>query len=198
MLKQAQDEGQPSRDGLYGMHWGNPDNYPPLIPIRDHWLLPYVRPDRTALEIGPGGGRWTRYLLPFRRMYVVDHYPELLAEFRKNFMQPNIIEILSNGTDFPGVPDGSVDFVFSFGVFVHLDADIIRAYLVNLQRVIHSATQLVIHYSDKNKPAARDNPGFSDNNPRRMRAMVEEAGYRIEEEDTTFLDSAAIMRFMPV
>jgi hypothetical protein len=31
-----------------------------------------------------------------------------------------------------------------------------------------------------------------------MRAMVEEAGYRIEEEDTTFLDSAAIMRFMPV
>ena len=31
----------------------------------------------------------------------------------------NIIEILNNGTDFPGVPAASVDFVFSFGVFVH-------------------------------------------------------------------------------
>jgi predicted methyltransferase len=197
MLQRAHEEGQPSRDGLYGMHWGNPDSYQPLIPVRDHWLLPYVQPGHTAIEIGPGGGRWTRYLLGFRRLYVVEYYPELLAEFRKNFSQPNIVEILNNGTDFPGIPVGSVDFVFSFGVFVHLDADIIRAYLAKLHTVIHPATQLVIHYSDKTKPAAQHSPGFSDNDPRRMRAMVEEAGYRIEEEDTTILDATAIMRFTP-
>ncbi|HWY14199.1 MAG TPA: class I SAM-dependent methyltransferase [Rhizomicrobium sp.] len=198
MLKVAHDEGQPARDGLYGLHWGDPDCYPPLVPIRDRWLLPHVQPDGTALEIGPGGGRWTRYLLPFRRLYVVDHYPELLAELRKNFAHPNIVEILNNGTDFPGVPFASVDFVFSFGVFVHLDADIIRAYLANLHDVIHPASQLVVHYSDKDKPLAKQNAGFSDNDPRRMRAMVEEAGYSIEEEDTTSLDSSAIMRFTPV
>jgi SAM-dependent methyltransferase len=198
MLKKFLDQGQPARDGLYGLQWGDPDHYPPLVPIRDHWVLPHVCPDKTALEIGPAGGRWTRYLLPFRRLYVVDYHAELLAELRKNFAHPNIIEILNNGTDFPGVPPRSVDFVFSFGCFVHLDAHIIRAYLVNLHAVIHPATQLVIHYSDKDKPVAREWPDFSDNDPRRMRAMVERAGYRIEEEDTTTLDSASLMRFVPV
>lgn len=197
MLEDARKDGQIARDGLYGLHWGHPDSYPPLLPIRDHWLLPYVRPDITAIEIGPGGGRWTRYLLSVRRLYVVDHYPELLAEFRRNFSHPNIVEILNNGADFPGVPPHSVDFVFSFGVFVHLDANIIRRYLGNLHAVIHAATQLVIHYSDKDKPLARQSEGFSDNDPRRMRAMVEGAGYRILEEDTTSFDSAAIMRFVP-
>jgi SAM-dependent methyltransferase len=118
MLKEAHKQGQPARDGLYGLQWGDPDHYLILRPIRDHWLLPYVQPDQVALEIGPGGGRWTRYLLPFRRLYVVDHYAELLAELRKNFARSNIVEILNNGTDFPGVPKASVDFVFSFGVFV--------------------------------------------------------------------------------
>jgi hypothetical protein len=197
MLDAAHREGQPARDGLYGLHWGDPESYAPLLPIRDRWLLPYVRPDIIALEIGPGGGRWTRYLLPARRLYVVDHYPELLAELRLNFPQPQIVEILNNGTDFPGVPSHSVDLVFSFGVFVHLDADIIRGYLHNMHRVIRPAAQLVIHYSDKDKPLALQNEGFSDNDPRRMRAMVKEAGYRILEEDTTSLDSSAIMRFTP-
>ncbi|MGH6889547.1 MAG: class I SAM-dependent methyltransferase [Rhizomicrobium sp.] len=197
MLEAARKEGQPERDGLYGLHWGDPDSYPPLVPVRDHWLLPYVRSDGTALEIGPGGGRWTRYLLPFRRVYVVDHYPELLAELRKTLPHPHIVEILNNGADFPGVPRGAVDFVFSFGVFVHLDEDIIRGYLKRLRRVIHRNTQVVIHYSDKDKPLARQNAGFSENNPRRMRAMVEDAGYRILEEDTRSLDSSAIMRFTP-
>jgi|SRR5579871_2396975 len=196
MLQQALDEGQPSRDGLYGMQWGDPDSYPPLVPIRDHWLLPYVQQDRTAVEIGAGGGRWTRYLLGFQRLYVVEYYPEVLAEFRKNLTQPNIVEVLNNGADLPGIEAGSVDFVFSFGCFVHLDADIIRAYLANLHAVVRPSAQLVIHYSDRDKPAGR-HPGFSDNDPRRMRAMVEEAGFHIEEEDTTFLDSAAIMRFSP-
>lgn len=197
MLQQAHQEGQPSRDGLYGMHWGNPDSYPPLIPIRDHWLLPHVRARRTGLEIGPGGGRWTRYLLGFRKLYVVEYHPELLAEFRRNFRQPNIVAILNNGTDFPGVPTRSIDFVFSFGVFVHLDADVIASYLANMQAIVHRRTQIVIHYSDKDKPLARQNTGFSDNDPRRMRKLVEDAGFRVLEEDTASLDSSAIMRFTP-
>jgi SAM-dependent methyltransferase len=197
MLEHARREGQPTRDGLYGLQWGDPNTYPPLLPIRDHWLFPHVRPDGTALEIGPGGGRWTRYLLAFRRLYVVEYYPELLAEFRKNFRQSHIVAVLNNGTDFPGVPNHSVDFVFSFGVFVHLDIDLIESYLANLHRIVHPGTQVVLHYSDKDKPLAKENVGFSDNDPRRMRKLVLEAGFRILEEDNTSLDSSAIMRFEP-
>jgi SAM-dependent methyltransferase len=196
-LKRALDEDQPARDGLYGLHWGDPEDplNPALRAIRDNWLLPHVDPAGIGLEIGPGGGRWTRYLLGFRQLYVVDRHAELLAELRKNFMHPHVVEILNNGADFPGVPTASVDFVFSFGVFVHLDLDIIRAYLANLHAVIHADTQLVIQYADKDKPKAQNNRSFSENDPRRMRAAVEEAGYHILEEDTMLLDHSAIMRF---
>ena len=197
MLQRARNSGQPARDGLYGLHWGDPENpeEAELRAIRDHWLLPYVDPAKTGLEIGPGGGRWTRYMLGFCRLYVVDFHAELLAELRRNFAQSHIVEILNNGTDFPGVPAASIDFVFSFGVFVHLDLYLIRAYLANLREVIHRETQVVIQYADKDKPKAQQNRGFSNNDPRRMRKAVEGAGYRILEEDTESLDHSAIMRF---
>lgn len=197
MLQRAHERGQPARDGLYGLHWGDPEAPAEsgLRTIRDRWLLRYVDPAKTALEIGPGGGRWTRYMLGFRQLYVVDYHAELLAELRSNFGQSHIIEILNNGTDFPGVPPGSVDFVFSFGVFVHLDLDVIRSYLESLRGVIHRETQVVIQYADKNKPKAQQNRSFSENNPRRMREAVESSGYCILEEDTTALDHSAIMRF---
>jgi SAM-dependent methyltransferase len=195
MLETARKKRQPERDGLYGLHWGDPETDPALRTVRERWLAPYVRADRVGLEIGPGGGRWTRYMLAFRLLYAVDYHPELLVELRRNFPQDNIVEIVNSGSDFPGVPSGSVDFVFSFGVFVHIDAPIIASYLENLRRVVHPESQLVIQYSDKDKKAARDNPGFSDNNPRLMRRMVEAAGYRILEEDAALLPHSAIVRF---
>lgn len=199
MLQRARERGWVSIDRLYGLQWGDPESPAEtgLRAIRDHWLAPYVDPAKTGLEIGPGGGRWTRYLLGFGRLYVVDYHAELLAELRRNFAQSHIVEILNNGTDFPGVPAASVDFVFSFGVFVHLDLDLIRAYLANLHGIIRPETQIVIQYGDKDKPRAQQNRGFSDNDPRRMREAVETSGYRILEEDTTSLDHSAIMRFQP-
>jgi SAM-dependent methyltransferase len=197
MLFGARKIGQPDRDGLYGLHWGDPDVRPYLRNVRDHWLLPYVDPDKVGLEIGPGGGRWTRYMLPFRRLYAVDFYPELLAELRKNFTQSNIVEILNNGSDFPGVPEASVDFAFSFGTFVHIDPEIVQDYLNNLKTVIRPDGQVVLQYPDKTKPAARDNPGFADNNPERMRDMVGRAGFRIVEEDLLSLPHSAMIRFVP-
>src|SRR5438105_8012025 len=200
MLQRAEKHGQPARDGLYGLHWGDPEHpeNTALGAIRDHWLLPYIDPAKTGLEIGPGGGRWTRYMLGFRRLYVVDYHAELLTELRKNFAHSHITEILNSGTDFPGVAAASVDFVFSFGVFVHLDLDIIGAYLANLRTIIHPETEVVIQYADKDKPKAQQNRGFSDNDPRRMREAVESSGYCIREEDTASLDHSAIMRFQLV
>lgn len=199
MLENAKTRGQPERDGLYGLQWGDPETMPELQHIRDHWLLPYVRPDAVAVEIGPGGGRWTRYLLGFRRIYAVDYHHELLAELRKNFPQEHIVDIKNNGTDFPSIVDRSIDFVFSFGAVVHMDVDIIAAYLENMKRIVKPDGNIVIHYSDKDKEAARnDRIGFSENNPRIMRAVVEAAGYDILEEDTTTLRHSSMIRFRPI
>ncbi len=181
---------------FYGSEWGDPETVPPLRFIRDRWVTPYVRPDQTGLEIGPGGGRWTRYLLNFERLYVVDFYPELLAEFRRTHSQRNIVPIRNNGTDFPSVPDGAIDYLFSFGVFVHLDAPLIEGYLDNMRSVLKPGGNAVIHYSDMNKVMAQAlRPNFSENDPETMRAMVTKAGFRVLEEDLTTLWHSSLIRF---
>jgi len=48
---------------LYGLAWGDPQRVEPLGFIRDRYVLPYVHTGQDAVEIGPGGGRWTRSLL---------------------------------------------------------------------------------------------------------------------------------------
>jgi len=180
---------------IYGLQWGDPEVVEPLRFIRNQYVLPYVDPQHTALEIGPGGGRWTRYLLGFKRLYVVDYHPELLDELRRNFNEPNMVFIKNNGTDFPGVEPGSIDYLFSFGTFVHLDLDVIDAYLKSMKGIVKPGANIVIQYSDKTKIMAQMNPGFSNNTPERMRQMIVSAEYRILEEDLTTMWHSSLVRF---
>lgn len=195
MLASARRRSEGKHDSVYGLEWGDPEEMWSLKLVRDQFILPYVDPDRRALEIGPGGGRWTRYLLGFGEIIVVDRHRELLDELAKNFSQPKIIPVLNNGTDFPGVAANSVDFVFSFGVFVHLDAWIINEYLKALGNVVKNDANIVIQYADFRKKEARRQSGFARNNPERMRKMVDAAGYTVLEENVTALWHSSIMRF---
>lgn len=181
---------------LYGLHWGDPDTVPPLQFVRDHYLLPFVHPRQKAVEIGPGGGRWTRYLLGFETVFAIDHHSEVLAELRRNFRRATNLETVCNsGTDFPGLARGSVDYVFSFGTFVHFDFDVIESYFRSLQAIVKPGANIIIQYSDKTKVMAQMNKGFSENDPARMRTAVRTAGYEILEEDTTTLWHSSIIRF---
>jgi phospholipid N-methyltransferase len=181
--------------GIYGLEWGDPDLVEPLRFIRDRYILPYVNGEQCAVEIGPGGGRWTRYMLGFRKLYVVDYYADLLEEVKTHFRKPNIEFIKNNGTDFPGIGDRSVDYLFSFGTFVHLDEHLIQAYLGNMKRILNAGANVVIHYSDKTKIMAQINEGFAENTPAKMRSMVSAAGYEICEEDVTTMWHSSIIRF---
>jgi hypothetical protein len=197
MLNQARGDGQPEKQGLYGLHWGDPDKEPILKNIRDQWLGPYVRADHDAVEIGPGGGRWTRYMLGFRHIYAVDYHQELLDELRKNFAHDNISFLKNNGSDFPSIGPRSIDYIFSFGVFVHLDIEIIASYMKELKTIIKDDGNIVIQYADNDKEAARRNASFSRNNPIIMRAIVKSAGFHIVQEDTESLWHSSLMRFQP-
>jgi len=195
MLASAHRRGTTSEQKIYGIEWGDPDKDWALKLVREQFLKPFIDPSQRALEIGPGGGRWTRYLLSFREVVVVDKHRELLDELQSKFHLPHLIPVLNNGTDFPGVEPDSVDFVFSFGVFVHLDPWIIEAYLKALRTIVRPSANVVIQYSDMRKKGARKQSGFSDNDPERMRKMVDTAGFTILEENVTALFHSAIMRF---
>ena len=177
------------------MEWGDPDTVAPLKFIRDRYVLRYVNSDCVALEIGPGGGRWTRYLLPSRKLYVVDYYQELLDELKKTYCEPNMVFVKNNGTDFPEVEDASVDHIYSFGTFVHLDVDLIDRYLENMSRIMRPGGNIVIQYSDKNKIMAQLDKTFVDNTPVKMRKLLVSRGYKILEEDLTTLWHSSIVRF---
>jgi Methyltransferase domain len=185
-----------TRGGIYGLEWGDPDVWDPLRFVRDRYVLPFINPAHTAVEIGPGGGRWTRYLLAFKTVYAVDYYDEVLAEFRKTFSRYDHVRIVkNNGVDFPGIAPQSVDYALSFGCFVHLNQSLIDQYLGNLKTILKPGGNAVIHYSDKRKIMAQLNTGFADNTPEEMRALVLRHGYRIIQEDTTTMWHSSIVHF---
>jgi SAM-dependent methyltransferase len=180
---------------IYGLQWGDPEIVPHLLWVRDNYCRNFVDPTQACIEIGPGGGRWTRYLIGFKTLYAVDYHQELLDELARNFARPNIIPVKNNGTDFPGIPDRSIDFIFSFGVFVHLDMPIVAAYLAEISRVLKPDGRAVIQYSDKAKPLAAANPGFSDLRPSMIRQAVLDQGFFIENENLTVLPHSSIVQF---
>lgn len=184
-----------AKQPIYGMEWGDPDKQSSLRFVRDHFLLPYLTPQTVAVEIGVGGGRWTRYMLDVSRVYAVDYHQEFLDELQANFSSEAIVPVKNNGYDFPGIPDGSVDFIFSFGTFVHLDLPIIAGYLRNMKRLLKRSSSVFIQYADKTKPAAKRNKAFSDNDPERMRQLILANGYQIYEEDTERLHHSSMILF---
>ena len=207
--KRAGDEGGNRRVGpgdvtgaaegeLYGLHWGDPDNLPPLMFIKNEYVLPHVGPDVDALEIGPGGGRWTRYLLPCRSVWLVDFHEEILDLVRQTFGEHDNLEFVHNtGSDFPGVPDESIDFLYSFGTFVHLDEPLVDSYLDNMRRILRPDATVVIQYSDKRKPMCARNKGFADMVPDRMRELLAQHGYRITGEDEWTMWHSSLVQFTP-
>ncbi len=74
MLHASHRNEEPRKLGIYGLQWGDPEVSVPLKFIRDRYIRPYIDFDHTAVEIGPGGGRWTRYLLSFRCLYALDYH----------------------------------------------------------------------------------------------------------------------------
>ena len=180
---------------IYGLEWGDPDVWTPLRFIRDRYVTPFVNPEHVAVDIGCGGGRWTRYLLGFKTVYAVDYYEELLSEFRKSFLRHRHVKsIKNNGTDFPGIALQSVDYIFSFGCFGHINQTLIEGYLGHIKEILKPGGNVIIHYSDKNKIMAQD-AGFSDNTPEQMRALVLSRGYTIIQEDTTTMWNGSIIHF---
>ncbi len=184
------------RGVIYGMEWGDPDHVAPLKYIRDRFLTPYLKPETTIAEIGTGGGRWTQYMLDSKHIYAIDYHKEILDGLKKAFRNVDkITYIVNNGDDFPGIPDHSIDFLFSFGTFVHLENDIIDRYLKNMVRVLKSDANVVLQFADKSKPMAANNPDFGDNQPETMAKLIRDNGFTIYDEDNKTLWHSGVVRF---
>jgi ubiquinone/menaquinone biosynthesis C-methylase UbiE len=107
-------------------------------------------PAPSVLEIAPGYGRWTQYLLPQSTSYVgVDLSESCARACDQRFAdQPHATFAVNNGMTLPMVPDGSIDFAFSFDSLVHVEAEVIGSYLGEFSRVLSQDGVAFIHHSN--------------------------------------------------
>lgn len=116
-------------------------------------LLPRVRhflPAPRLVEIAPGYGRWTQYLVELAdQLTIVDLSPVCIEVCQKRFSALDHIEyVVNDGVSLPGVNDDSVDLVFSFDSLVHVEDDTIAGYLVEIERVLTADGVAFIHHSN--------------------------------------------------
>lgn len=116
-------------------------------------VFPRIRnfvPTGAILEIAPGFGRCTQYLRNLcKHLTVVDLSERCIDACRERFAgNGQISYFVNDGRSLEMVPDGSVDFVFSFDSLVHADADVIRAYLQQLTTKLTPNGVGFIHHSN--------------------------------------------------
>jgi SAM-dependent methyltransferase len=204
-------------DRRYGDQWGDPSvtglryawrrlrygkRFPGnLAKVRRRYVEPYVTPDTVALEIGAGGGRWTRYLLGARKVVVVELNPEFFPYLLERFPdEADKLEFVETpGYEIPGIEDGSIDFVFSFGTFVHIDPEGIDTYLGEIRRCLRPGGTATIHYGDRSKRFFAGRPpeyaGFSDMNAAKMEGFLHGHGLEVLTHDRKLLNHSNVVVF---
>jgi len=167
----------------FGDRWGDPETFIPLIEVRQRFLDPYFAAGMTVVEIGSGGGRWTQYLARAGHLIVVEYNPESFEYLRQRFPDVRLTTYQTSGAEMDGIASGSVDFVFTFDVFVHLEPEVIGRYLNEIERVLRPGGVAVVHYGDIRKDIALHNPGFSRMTRQKMEELIAATGLRVLDHD---------------
>jgi ubiquinone/menaquinone biosynthesis C-methylase UbiE len=117
----------------------------------DTFMLPNIGPETDVLEIAPGHGRWTQTLIPnARSVTLVDLSASCIEVCQERFADAtNVTYHVNDGRSLAMVPDRSIDFVWSFDSFVHIEIDVIDAYLAEWARVLRPGGRFVVHHADK-------------------------------------------------
>ena len=107
-------------------------------------------PAPAVLEIAPGFGRWTRFLLKdCHRLTGVDLSERCVHFCRKRFsFHPHVDFYVNDGRSLTNIADSSIDFVFSFDSLVHAEDEVIAEYLREIARKLNPNGVGFIHHSN--------------------------------------------------
>ena len=127
--------------------WGGPDyHWSGMLYPRLHEFLPAG----TIVEIAPGYGRWTQYLVQLcDRLIGVDLAIKCVEACRERFAdQPHASFHKNDGLSLEMVPDGEVDLAFSFDSLVHCEGDVVESYIRELSRKLSPHGVAFFHHSN--------------------------------------------------
>jgi cyclopropane fatty-acyl-phospholipid synthase-like methyltransferase len=105
---------------------------------------------QSILEIAPGYGRWTRFLVGLcDRLTLIDLAENCILHCRERFKNCHHIEyVVNDGKSLSMVPDRSVDLLFSFDSVVHADLTVIDSYIRELPRILTDDGVAFLHHSN--------------------------------------------------
>ncbi len=112
---------------------------------------------KTFLEIGCGGGQWSKFIYQldiYDKMFCIDVLSEKHNKFWDNLGYSSKQTISYNQVkDFNlnFLKDDSIDFVFSYDVFCHISKSGLEKYLESLSKKCKKEAKLMIMYADPNK-----------------------------------------------
>lgn len=118
--------------------------------VVEHIMKPNVPIGSCVLEIGPGAGRWTEYLLKRAgHVVVVDLVPKCIEICTKRFDGFNNIEyFINDGTDLGFISANSIDCVWSWDVFVHIQCSDVERYIRQCSTFLAPGGRGVIHHAN--------------------------------------------------
>ena len=143
----------------WSKNWGGsePQWFGSIYP-RLHRFLPAKR----ILEIAPGFGRWSKFLIPACDEFVgIDLSEKCIEACRSIFAETKHARFFTNdGQSLAMVPDRHFDFVFSFDSLVHVEVDVLAAYVPQVLNKLAPGGVAFFHHS--NLLACADKSGAQD------------------------------------
>ncbi|MCP5559331.1 MAG: class I SAM-dependent methyltransferase [Verrucomicrobiaceae bacterium] len=152
-------------------------------------LKPRVAEGSTVVEIGPGAGRWTEHLIPLATTYTGIDLSKTCIELcaAKFATHKNATFRTNQGNDLPGVSDGSVDIIWSFDVFVHINLADIATYLDEFRRVLKPGGRAIIHHGTT---AGHSGGWRSDATTAELNALINAMGLEVAEQFSNWEDGS--------
>lgn len=153
----------------------------------DTLIRPNIGPAVHAIEIAPGHGRWSEFLIAESAFVtLVDLSPSCLTFCRDKFADfKNVDYYLTTGSSLPRYAE-KIDFIFSFDSFVHMAPEIIRGYVTEFARVLRSGGTAIIHHANIDNPRSHSqasHPGWrSAVNAEIIRELAAEAGLQVNSQ----------------
>jgi len=146
-LKHFVDSGQ-YRQFIYGLQWGDPRQDVHLVEVVNRFMLPFFSSQSTVVEIGAGGGRWSRELIGRAgRLILVDGIPEFETAIRHHFHCARTEFLVSTNGLLSPITDATIDFVFSFDTFVHFHRDLFDRYVASISRILKPGGNFCLHHA---------------------------------------------------
>lgn len=107
-------------------------------------------PARRILEIAPGFGRWTKYLIPACDEFVgIDLSTKCVDACRDRFASAKHAQFFANdGHSLAAAKNESFDLIFSFDSLVHAEVDVLTSYIPQVLRKLALGGVAFLHHSN--------------------------------------------------